>query len=406
VLGADLGTYSIARSFHEAYGVTSSVVLNQPRGPVDNSSIIEPVYLGKGGTLDTELVLGSLERHADEHPDRTHLLVPTMDQDVDMLLANRERLEKRFTLGVGPSDTVRAASDKAGLARVADAVGVSTPRGVEVTIPDDEATWRERLAEVPLPMILKPSDGGTTYANLFFPGRKKAYPVATATEGLDVLRLVRDAGFDGSFLAQELVPGDDTATWVVNGYVDSHGTMTMAATGRVLIGLHQPGFIGNAGIIYVTRDDELIADARRIVEGLGLTGLFSMDVKVDPRDGRRVLFDVNPRAGRGGYYVNVGGLNLMEALVADVLEDRRLESRVAGRSGVMGFVPRVVLRRYVRDRALLREVRGIIRQRGVVNPLLYPADANLRRRLYAAQAGANQLKALLQTYPRPTDTGF
>jgi D-aspartate ligase len=182
--------------------------------------------------------------------------------------------------------------------------------------------------------------------------------------------------------------------------------MTMAATGRVLIGLHQPGFIGNAGIIYVTRDDELIADARRIVEGLGLTGLFSMDVKVDPRDGRRVLFDVNPRAGRGGYYVNVGGLNLMEALVADVLEDRRLESRVAGRSGVMGFVPRVVLRRYVRDRALLREVRGIIRQRGVVNPLLYPADANLRRRLYAAQAGANQLKALLQTYPRPTDTGF
>ena len=72
----------------------------------------------------------------------------------------------------------------------------------------------------------------------------------------------------------------------------------------------------------------------------------------------------------------------------------------------MGFVPKVVLGRYVRDRALLREVRAVIRRRGVVNPLLYPADANVRRRVYAAQAGLNQLKALLQAYPRPTGTGF
>ncbi|MGC5627166.1 ATP-grasp domain-containing protein [Georgenia sp. Z1344] len=406
VLGSDLGTYSVARSFHEAFGVRSTIVLNQPRGPVDHSAILEQLYLGKGGTLDTDLVLDRLIEHAAAHPERRHVLMPTMDQDVDLMLTHRERLEEHYLVGLAPAELVRAASDKANLERVAASAAVATPRGVEVPIPGDDDEWRRALAEVPLPAILKPADGGTTYANLFFEGRKKAYPVADHEESLEVLQLVRSAGFTGTFLAQELIPGDDTTTWVVNGYVDQAGRMTMAATGQVLLGLHQPGFIGNAGIIYVREHPELLEDARRVVGELGLTGLFSIDVKIDPRDGRRVLLDVNPRAGRGGYFVDVGGLNLMAALVADRVEGRALPERVAERRGVMGFVPSVVLPRYVRDRALLREVLGVIARRGVVNPLLYRKDRNLRRALYARQAGINQLRALAAHYPRPTDTGF
>lgn len=406
VLGADLGTYSIARAFHEAFGVTSTIVLNQPRGPVDHSRILDQLYLGRGGTLDTDLVLERLTAHAAEHPSLTHLLMPTMDQDVEMILENRRRLEEHYVVGLAPAEQVRAAADKAHLAEVAASVGVATPRGVEIDVAGPEGDWRAALAEVALPAILKPADGGTTYANLFFEGRKKAYPVDTREEAEEVLRLVRGAGFTGTFLAQELVPGDDTATWVVNGYVDAAGRMTMVATGQVLLGLHQPGFIGNAGIIYVRENAELVADARAVVGALGLTGLFSIDVKVDPRDGRRVLLDVNPRAGRGGYFVNVGGLNLMEALVADRLEGRSLPERVADRRGVMGFVPSVVLPRYVRDRALLREVLGVVARRGVTNPLLYGKDRNLRRSVYARQAGLNQLRALAAHYPLPTETGF
>ncbi|MGC5616250.1 ATP-grasp domain-containing protein [Georgenia sp. Z1491] len=406
VLGSDLGTYSVARAFHEAFSVRSTIVLNQPRGPVDHSAILDQLYLGRGGTLDTGLVLDRLEEHAAAHPDRRHLLMPTMDQDVDMMLTHRERLEKNYLVGLAPAELVRAASDKANLEQVARSVGVPTPRGTEVSLTDDEDAWAAALKEVPLPAILKPADGGTTYANLFFEGRKKAYPVADRAEAMDVLRLVRGAGFTGTFLAQELVPGDDTTTWVVNGYVDSSGRMTMAATGQVLLGLHQPGFIGNAGIIYVREHPDLLEDARRVIGALGLTGLFSIDVKIDPRDGRRVLLDVNPRAGRGGYYVNVGGLNLMEALVADRVEGRALPERVASRRGVMAFVPTVVLPRYVRDRRLLREVLGVLARRRAVNPLLYRRDRNLRRSLYARQAGLNQLRALAAHYPRPTATGF
>ncbi|MGO1173679.1 MAG: hypothetical protein ACTMKU_05185, partial [Actinomycetaceae bacterium] len=173
ILGADLGTYSVARAFHEAFGVRSTVVLGQPRGPVDHSAILEQLYLGEGGTLDTELVLSSLAEHAAAHPERRHLLMPTMDQDVETMLSHRERLEEHYLVGLAPAEVVRAASDKANLERVAASVGVATPRGVELPVPGSEGDWRSALAEVPMPAILKPADGGTTYANLFFEGRKK-----------------------------------------------------------------------------------------------------------------------------------------------------------------------------------------------------------------------------------------
>ena len=45
ILGADIGVYALARSFHEAYGVRSYVVSGAALGPVAHSQIIENVLV-------------------------------------------------------------------------------------------------------------------------------------------------------------------------------------------------------------------------------------------------------------------------------------------------------------------------------------------------------------------------
>src|SRR5690606_5764840 len=66
LLGTDLGVYSIARSFHEAYGVRSIVVSNQSRGPVDHSRILDNVLVGAGASEDQTVaaLVDVARRHA------------------------------------------------------------------------------------------------------------------------------------------------------------------------------------------------------------------------------------------------------------------------------------------------------------------------------------------------------
>ena len=41
IIGADIGTYSIARSFHEEYGVVSKIFSQEILGATNNSNIID-----------------------------------------------------------------------------------------------------------------------------------------------------------------------------------------------------------------------------------------------------------------------------------------------------------------------------------------------------------------------------
>ncbi|WP_313803501.1 hypothetical protein [Cytobacillus sp.] len=43
ILGASIGVYSTARSFHEAYGVISISICRHLTGQINHSKIIEPI---------------------------------------------------------------------------------------------------------------------------------------------------------------------------------------------------------------------------------------------------------------------------------------------------------------------------------------------------------------------------
>lgn len=244
------------------------------------------------------------------------------------------------------------------------------------------------------------------YGRLRFEGQRKAYSVETRGEVSETLTMIREGGFMGTMLVQDMVVGDDTYSWIASGYVDQAGTVTAMAMGRQVLGLHQSSFIGNAGIIHVTDNPELREIAESLIDRLGLRGFFAIDIKIDSRTRLPYVLDVNPRWGRGSYFVAVGGVNLARAMVADFIDNVALPPLLGDREGVYAFVPPVTILRWVRDKKLRRSLIKLMLKRPAVHPLAYWKDPSLKRFAYRWAADINQVRGLIKTYPTPSDTAF
>ncbi|UFU04787.1 ATP-grasp domain-containing protein [Ruania halotolerans] len=404
LLGTDLGIYAMARSFHEAYGVRSVVISEQARGPINDSAILANVFTGANSS-DTD-TLAALDAVAAEHAEQVRLLVVNSDHQLAFVMRHRARLEEQFVVPYAAAAVVDRLADKRAMNSVLVDLGIPAPRTVEVTaLPRDEQAWRAAAAALTFPLVMKPF-AGAEFEELTFAGRRKVYRLADAGELVVELDRIAHAGYGGTMLLQELIPGDDTANRVVNCYRDARGELTMAASGQVLLAMHQPTFIGNSAVIMVDYDPALIEAVRRVLERVDYRGFASVDFKVDPRDGVARLLDINSRPGRSHYYANVGGASAARSVVADFVLGEALAVQEAREAGIYAYIPTFVLRRYIRDPELYRRVRAVLRRRKAVHPLDYAADRSLRRWWYRILAQVNQLRALRTFYPRPTDSGF
>ena len=131
-----------------------------------------------------------------------------------------------------------------------------------------------------------------------------------------------------------------------------------------------------------------------------------MDVKIDPRDNRPRWLDLNPRIGRGHYYLKVGGVDLARAMLADMRGESIAYQRITTPGIFTIIAPQLANSHYIRDKELLAEVRRVKRARRPIHPLAYGADRNLKRMGYRLANNVNQWRRMRQFYPAPTDSGF
>ncbi|MFT0848080.1 ATP-grasp domain-containing protein [Actinomycetaceae bacterium L2_0104] len=404
VFGFDIADYAFARIFHEAVGVRSLVISEILRGPINNSKIFDLEMVAKGTLGNEEKFIALLHRIAAEHPDEQLILCVNSDEGVDYAARHRAELEDRWFLPYAPAEAVETANSKRAMAEFLSSLGFAVPERVTVDLADPES-WRERLEKMTFPVVVKPEDG-TDVTRYHRQGLQKAMPVESMDEALATFGTWSERGVHIRLIVQELIPGDDTTQWVVNGYVDSRGEVTATGSGRVLLGLHQPQLVGNAAMILVQSNEELIADAQRIVLAAGMRGFFSMDVKIDPRTGTAYWLDLNPRIGRGHYYLKVGGIDLASAMLAD-MEGRVPSYQTNERDGIYTVIPMCLANRtYLRDETLYTEVKRVRRARRAINPLTYSKDRNPKRTLYRVINLVNQWRQMRACYPKPTESGF
>ena len=405
-VGGDIGTYALLRAFHEAYGCDAICVSSVETRAMSHSSFVTTVVVP--GIDDAQTLVAALEDVAARHPDRTLVLLTNADWYVATLVAHAERLRRRYLLPVCTPEAFAAVSTKTGFAAICDRLGVPTPRTVPVDVPALAAAGgRAAIAalDVPLdfPVIAKPSSSDE-YHFLQMPGKRKVYPLADRGQLDDLLGRLVDAGYTGTFLVQDMIPGDETHMRSLTAYRDSRGAVTVLASGRVLLQEHTPGALGIPAAILVEPYDDAMDAARRILDAADYTGFANFDFKLDARTGRHVFFEVNPRVGRNNWYVTAGGASTARAVVADLVEGRSTPTVRAEREVLYNVVPFRLLLRYIADPMLRARLRAVRRAGRMVHPLR--GDTPWRRRVVVELVTLNYVRKFRRYYPKATASGF
>ncbi|MCR6647616.1 MAG: hypothetical protein NVV70_05555 [Cellulomonas sp.] len=400
ILGADIGVYALARSFHEQYGVTSIVVAGAALGPVQHSSIVRHEIVADGH--DPRQLVDRLLDVARRTPDRRLLLMANSDWLVRVVVEHRAELEPFYAVPFLSAELLARISDKATFAEICAELGISVPRTL---VQGFGAGEPDVPVDLEYPLIAKAASSAD-YQDVEFEGKKKVFEISSPAELAALWRSLREAGFAGRFVVQELVPGDDTQMRSVTAYVDQRGVVTLSCCAHVLLEEHTPSGLGNPAAMITYRDDAMLEQAHRFLTSTGYVGFANFDVKVDPRTGAFRFFEVNPRIGRNNYYVTAAGANPVRFVVEDRIEGHAVEPVVVDREVLYSILPHRLLLRYVREPQLAARVRRLIKARATAHPLRYERDLSTRRRFYILAASVNQIRKFRRWYPEPTDTGF
>lgn len=409
VVGGDIGAYSLARAFYEAYGIRTVAVSRLAGWVVGTSSIIDNVRCED--PFDARVLGPVLQQVADEHPDRPLLLLGSADSTVKAIIEVREQigLDERYLAPYVSSEIFAAATEKQKFTRLCQKLGVDHPGTVVVDLGDEV----DDALEIPFafPVIAKPAEV-SDWKRVSFPGQSKVHTVDSREELMTLLRTVRGAGYRRSIIVQDRIPGDDQHMRILTVYCDADSRVRFASWGRSLLEEHAPGAIGNPAAIITGVDREMVAQAQRLCEELGWTGYANFDLKHDRRDGRTKFFELNPRLGRSNYYITAGGHNPVTWYIDEHFRDALPAEGPGSGIGEDGIVqdqpevlytvvPTALVRRYTTQPEARAQLRRVLRARRVRNPLHYPGvETSPRRRAYALAAAANFWRKF-QRYYRP-----
>ncbi|MCL1801252.1 MAG: hypothetical protein FWG25_07835 [Promicromonosporaceae bacterium] len=376
MLGTGLGTYSLARLLHSAFGVHSIALGRAPLRETAHSRIVDVEI---PADFDNESVItDSLMTMTQRYPDQKLLLLPMIEFYTNVVLANYELLSDKFLIPLPDRAVADQLLSKASFYELCAQLGVAHPVSYAFTEsaldePGFGADW-----ELQYPVILKPSNTDL-YPRVHFAGKKKVYSLDSLEQVREVSRQIFTAGYDDALIAQEYLAGDESVMSVVNVYSDRHAEVKFCSVGQVVLSEYNPQLVGNNNAIVAVRGrEQLVESVKTVLNGAGYRGLANIDAMWDPRSGEYKLLEANLRPGATSFYTRAGGENLARFLVNDLVFHKDIPEIVNVTDDLWLNLPYFAARHYAptSTRDLLTGKRAT-----AWHTLKYPPDMSWRRRI-------------------------
>ena len=333
LFGGDINVYSVARAFHEAYGVRSIAYGKYPSFPCHGSAIID--YRVCPDNESADAFRRNAKAVAEEFPDKTILLLGCGDSYVQLAAHCKDQLPANVVAPYIDGALLDTLINKEKFYQLCDRYGVDHP----ATFIYDKSMGHDFSLPFGPPYIAKPADSVAYWATGVH-ALAKVYICQTWEELLSALDQVYEAGYPDHMVLQEFIPGDDTYMRVLTNYSDRNGQVKLMCLGHVLLEEHSPHGIGNHAVILTEHDEALCEAIRAMLDDLKFTGFSNFDIKYDSRDGKYKAFEINCRQGRSNYYVTGAGANIARYLVGDLLEGKDLPLTVVDRETIWRMIPR------------------------------------------------------------------
>ena len=393
LFGGDINVYSVARAFHEAYGVKSVAFGKYPSFPCRGSAILD--YRVCPDNESADAFRRNVNAVAEEFPDRTILLLGCGDSYVQLAAHCLDQLPPNVIAPYIDGSLLDTLINKEKFYGLCDQYGIDHP----ATFIYDKSMGHDFTLPFEAPFIAKPADSVAYWAT-GVKELRKVYLCQTREELLAALDEVYAAGYPDHMVIQEFIPGDDTYMRVMTNYSDRNGQVKLMCLGHVLLEEHSPHGIGNHAVIITEYDEELAQKIRAMLEDLHFTGFSNFDIKYDTRDKTYKVFEINCRQGRSNYYVTGSGHNLAKLLVEDRVEGRELPLVITKNRSLWRMVPRQVAFQFI-PKNYHEEMRGLIRAGADHHSLVYPGDASLKRRLRVLKNHLGNWKRFRRYNQRP-----
>ncbi|MBO5929423.1 MAG: ATP-grasp domain-containing protein [Clostridia bacterium] len=387
LLGSDVNVYGMARSFHEAYGITSVAIGKGRLGATSNSRIVS-VDVVESRLEEDDVFCETLLRFAERYPSDTPLLlVPCGDNYMKLLVRNQDALRDRYRFACIDEQLLMQLETKESFYGLCEKYGFAYPKTMTVTVNSYQT------AEIPFafPVVIKPSNS-VAYWNCRFPHKKKVFIAEDKSEFDAITAAIYGSSYQDHLIVQEYIPGDDSHMRVMNCYSDKDKKVRLIALGQALLEEHSPEGIGSYAAIIPVEDRQLARQMKAFLEDIGYIGFSNFDFKFDSRDGQYKIFEMNPRQGRSSFFVTAEGYNLAQYLVEDVLLDKPAECTIANGETLWTLIPKQLIFEYVEDEELKKKARQLLRKRKLCRSLYYKKDRNFRRWVYFQKNQAGYFK--------------
>ncbi len=380
LFGNDINVYSVARAFYEQYGVQSIGFGKAAKGTCYLSRLID--FTAVPGLDEAKTFVKTVNDFAEKHREKAILAIGCGDNYVKCLAQNQGEFSANVIAPYADYDFLEGLMDKEKFYALCEKHGIDYPKTVICT--------KENRNDLELPFsapyIIKPANQVMYYRHKF-EGQKKVFCAESEQELRTILRKTYEAGYTDHMIIQDFLPGDDTYMRVLTGYADRNAKVKMMCLGHVLLEEHTPYGIGNHAVIITEYEEELMMKFKKLLEEIHYVGFFNFDIKLDERDGKYKVFEINTRQGRSNFYVTGSGHNIARCYVEDYVYHRELSEDFAKNEYLWMVVPRGVAFRYAP--AYKDRMKRLIREKKYVNPLFFKEDRAPGRmfRLYKSQLG-------------------
>jgi D-aspartate ligase len=400
LLSPNLNAYSLAREFYTAYKIKSIVLGKYPVVQTIYSKLIDFRKVEKLEE-DTEFLkeMSKLVVEICQGKKQKIILIGCTDTHIKMIMRNRDELKNissDILFNYISIEEAEKLMNKEEFYKLCEKYDLPFPETFSFKYENSLDLENFKLP-FSYPIVLKPANW-TEYARNKFTGQEKVYVnIKTEKEMKNILKKVYESGYTDAFILQTMIPGDDTYMYTMNAYVNSKGEVEMMSLGHVLLEEYTPLGAGNFAVIKNEKNEELEKQVREFLQKINFRGFANFDIKLDIRDGKYKFFEINLRQGNSHFFVTLGGNNVAEFFVRDLIgSEYNFSERGGGEAAaptkqkLFLIVPKILALIYVSGFKNKLEILKFIFTFNTGNPLFFWPDFSFKRYFYISRYNLGQ----------------
>lgn len=380
IIGSDANAYYMARCYHEAYNQKAYVLAKSMLPYTQYSNILNLFY--DDSIWNEEGFLKAIYSFKEKHPNKKILLISSNESYAEFISKNKQKLlQDNFIFNYPDIDIIESLIMKEKFYKTYQNSSINIP----TTYYFDCSKEKKFNKKMNYPLILKPSNV-IMYNHLSFEGKNKIYKIETKEELDEIITKIINSGYSDTLIIQDFIPGDDSYLFDAVAYVGKDKKVKILSLAQIGLQEHSKNMVGNAAVLIngyyqYGNPKEIEQQLKSFLEEIGYQGFAEFDLKYDYRDKKFKVLEINARQGRSSYYLTPLGYNLVKVLIDDLIYNEKMEYRFLKEQVLLSFVPRGVIKKYIVNEEY-KKVALKLWSSGVVNPIKYKKDHNLKRYLY------------------------